>query len=95
MWIVIESERQETARIYVVYHKPYYFPKLPEGYIKVHAIDLCSDFLRDDIGDNISELNPYINEMTVTCWLWKNTKSDFNTISAGIFEMSAFRFREN
>ena len=82
MWIVIESNRQETARIYVVYHEPYYFPKFPEGYIKIQAgrknstIDLGSDFLRDDIGDNISDLNFYLNELTTYYWIWKHIRTD-------------------
>ncbi len=83
LWIVIESQRSEVCRAYVVYHKPYYFPALPEGYIKVHAgkklatIDLGNDFVGDDTGNNVSELNPYINELTVTYWAWKNTRSDY------------------
>ena len=28
--------------------------------------------LGDDTGDNISELNPYLNEMTCLYWLWKH-----------------------
>ena len=83
MWILIEQQRAETFQIYVTYHKPYYFPKLPKGYIKIHAgkknstIDLGSDFLRDDIGDNISELNRQINEYSAIYWVWKHIHSDY------------------
>ena len=34
----------------------------------------------DADGDNISEKNPYYNEMTGMYWLWKNTKWDFSGI---------------
>ena len=83
LWIVIESQRSKVCRVYVVYHKPYYFPALPEGYIKVHAgkklatVDLGNDFVGDDTGDNISGLNRYLNECTVIYWAWKNTRSDY------------------
>ena len=83
LWIVIESQRPEICRAYVCFHKPYYMPKLPDGYIKIHAgkklsnIDLGSEFIGDDSGDNISNLNPFINELTATYWAWKNTRSDY------------------
>lgn len=34
----------------------------------------------DADGDNISEKNPYYNEMTGLYWLWKNTKLDYSGI---------------
>lgn len=33
-------------------------------------------YLRDDSGDNISELNPYYAEMTGEYWAWKNAECD-------------------
>ena len=60
--------------IYVVKHKPYTLPQLPEGYRPIcvgrysepDAID-CS------VGDNIEQLNIKLNELTAFYWLWKNT----------------------
>ena len=75
-WLKIDFQHVETCRAYVVTHKKYFLPKLPEGYEMIHGgkknstIDL--GFQGDDTGDNISDLNLYLNELTVTYWAWKN-----------------------
>lgn len=35
-----------------------------------------SNYIKDDTGDNISELNPYYAELTGQYWAWKNSKTD-------------------
>ncbi|MBR1420613.1 MAG: DUF4422 domain-containing protein [Selenomonadaceae bacterium] len=75
-WLEISVEHDDSCKAYVVMHKKYFLPKLPTGYEIIHAgkknstIDL--GFQGDDTGDNISDLNLYLNELTVTYWAWKN-----------------------
>ena len=62
--------------IYVVTHKAVELNNLPEGYKIIHAGKILGKdlgYLGDDTGDNISELNLYLNEITALYWLWKNT----------------------
>ena len=52
--------------------------RLPEGYKIIHAgraLGKDLGYLGDDSGDNISELNPYINEITALYWIWKHTNN--------------------
>ena len=69
----------EDFMIYVIAYKK--FPEeiinnLPEDYKVIHAgkavYEDCG-YLGDDTGDNISYLNPYLNEITAIYWAWKNT----------------------
>ena len=60
--------------IYVVKHKPYTLPDLPDGYKPIcvggysepDAID-CYE------GENIERFNVKLNELTAFYWLWKHT----------------------
>lgn len=62
---------------YVVTHKlTPHEDNLPEGYKMIHAGRSLGEnlgYLGDDTGDNISRLNPYLNEVTALYWIWKNT----------------------
>ena len=68
--------------MYVVTHKalPAEHIKLfPDKYKIIHAgAALRKDlgYLRDDTGENISDLNLYINEVTAFYWVWKNASHD-------------------
>ena len=65
--------------MYVVTHKalpPEHVKTFPDKYKIIHAgraLGKDLGYLGDDTGDNISELNPYINEVTALYWMWKNT----------------------
>ena len=57
--------------IYVIKHTDCNCPQ-PEGYKILEVGKLFKDQ-----GDNINDLNPYINELTGLYWIWKNTNDDF------------------
>ena len=69
----------EDFAMYVVTHKklpPKHIQRLPEGYKIIHAGKILGKdfgYLGDSTGENISELNPYLNEITALYWFWKNT----------------------
>ena len=79
-WIICRRHsRTKDFAMYVVTHKALpaeYVEKFPEGYKVIHAgraISADSGYLGDNTGDNISHLNPYLNELTALYWMWKNT----------------------
>lgn len=65
--------------IYVVTHKKMpdeLVNNLPEGYKIIHAgkaVAADLGYMGDDTGENVSHLNPYMNELTAFYWVWKNT----------------------
>lgn len=65
--------------IYVVSHKPYEFPAVP--YYKPLQVgnsvnSVSNSALRDNVADNISQLNPSFCELTAAYWIWKNSTED-------------------
>ncbi|WP_276838468.1 DUF4422 domain-containing protein [Anaerovibrio lipolyticus] len=78
VWLLLSRQKQITE-LYVICHKPYELPNLPPIYHPIHAgKDGHEGFglPGDDTGENISFLNPYINELTAIYWMWKNTTAD-------------------
>lgn len=77
-WLLLEYDKQDTE-LYVICHKPYELPMLPSIYHPIHAGKNGTKGFGlpgDDTGENISFLNPYINELTAIYWMWKNTTSE-------------------
>lgn len=64
-----------SIKIFTITHKPF-TPPPDSMYVPLHVGRACSGkdlgFLSDDIGDSISELNPYFCELTGIYWIWKN-----------------------
>ncbi len=80
----LKTRKSSDTGIYVVTHKQYSLNNLPEDYITIHAGRAISDDLGyqgDDSGQSISELNPYLNELTAMYWIWKNTSHEYVGIS--------------
>ena len=79
-WYLIQKRVRKDFCVYVVTHKDVKLDALPEGYKIIHGghAQAKEDFgyLGDDTGDNISELNLYLNEVTALYWMWKNTSHD-------------------
>lgn len=73
------SELQPSVAVLVATHKACETPtESMYQPIRVGARDQ-EDFgyLRDDEGDNISDLNPYYSELTGLYWAWKNMDIDY------------------
>ena len=77
----------EDFAMYVVTHKklpPEHVQSLPEGYKLIHAGRAGKEdlgYIGDHTGENISDLNPYLNEITALYWLWKNTSDEIVGLS--------------
>ena len=79
-FILMKKIVRADFKVYVVTHKKVRFDDLPEGYEVIHAGQALSKnlgYLGDDTGDNISRLNPYLNEITALYWIWKHTRHNF------------------
>lgn len=62
-------------KVFSVFHKEFYVPK--DDFIVPIVVGNNASFfpangLRDNTGDNISQLNPYYCELTAMYWIWKN-----------------------
>lgn len=78
----VERKVPKTFKMFVVTHKKTpHEGKLPDGYEIIHAGHALSTedfgYGGDDTGDNISDLNLYLNELTALYWFWKNTSEEF------------------
>lgn len=76
-WYLLTKRGLKDFCVYVVTHKNAELDNLPEGYKIIHAGHAQAKetfgYLGDDTGENISELNLYLNEVTALYWIWKNT----------------------
>ena len=70
----------EKIIIYILTHKKYqeeYDPKLYKPLLNgSHYHSETFNYIKDDTGDNISELNTYYAELTGQYWAWKNSDAD-------------------
>lgn len=74
-----------TLQIIIATHKRYQMPK-DKVYLPLHVgADIKDEngnkldlgYLKDNTGDNISELNPFFCELTGLYWAWKNLYADY------------------
>lgn len=79
-WFMFHRHKSpKNFAMYVVTHKPLpieHVENFPEGYKVIHAgraISADFGYFGDNTGENISHLNPYLNELTALYWIWKNT----------------------
>ncbi|MBR1397199.1 MAG: DUF4422 domain-containing protein [Selenomonadaceae bacterium] len=83
-WILLKRNKSEDFAMYVVTHKKFSIPDMPKDYKIIHAGRKLNDdlgYIGDDSGQSISELNPYLNEMTAIYWIWKNTSHNYVGLS--------------
>ena len=83
-WFILSKNKAPDVGLYVVTHKNYSVEGLPACYKSIHAGRALGDdlgYIGDDTGRSVSELNPYLNEMTAAYWIWKNTDHDIVGIS--------------
>ncbi len=68
------------TKMFVMTHKKFPHPEMEGVYPIQVGSALTEDlgYIRDDTGDNISDLNPYYSELTGQYWLWKNEQEASN-----------------
>ncbi len=82
-FFVISKHHSNDMKIYICCHKPCMLPREINGSNIYQPIQsgrkLNPPFacIGDDTGENISELQPYINELVVLYWIWKNTSHEY------------------
>jgi hypothetical protein len=79
-------QEKTSVKIVVAAHKKYQMPK-DEIYLPLHVgaegkkddkgQDLDLGYVKDNTGDNISQLNPSFCELTALYWAWKNLDADY------------------
>ncbi|MBQ9406343.1 MAG: DUF4422 domain-containing protein [Desulfovibrio sp.] len=78
-WLVVDTWANKSATLYVAAHKPFSMQTQAEIYRPIQGGSSLHEplgFCRDDEGENISEMNPYLNELTSLYWIWKHDRSE-------------------
>lgn len=78
--LIVDKKKAGVLSMYVVTHKNFQLPPCENIYIPIQAGSKLHEdlgFLRDDKGENISELNPFLNENTALYWIWKHNTSPY------------------
>ena len=84
----LKEDYLKKAKVWVVVatHKEYEMPDdimyIPlhvgaEGKVDENGKQLDLGFQMDNVGDNISEMNPQFCELTGLYWIWKNLRADY------------------
>lgn len=82
----VANNVQSKIAVIIAAHKAYRMPEDPmylplhvgaEGKVDKEGNALDLGFVKDNTGDNISELNPGFCELTGLYWAWKNLDSDY------------------
>ena len=84
-WLLLQRHQRLSGRVrlYVVAHKPFQRPfEDTDGiYCTIQAGRACheamSGCIGDDTGDNISRLNPFLNECTALYWFWRHSEASY------------------
>ncbi len=74
--LLVEQKNIEPLKVYIVQHCSYTLPPHETCYVPIQAGRASAPSLGitgDDTGQEISYWNPFLNELTVLYWIWKNT----------------------
>jgi lipopolysaccharide biosynthesis glycosyltransferase len=97
----VSGAGEPSIKIFVTGHKRAVRPKskilLPVQVGPGLKDDRFADTLHDDEGENVSELNPYLCELTTQYWAWKNQHADYVGFChyRRYFSFAVQRFDEN